>query len=90
MHPHSLTQTRQSSGYLLAGEYFRTKQALTARLHTMLFSYAPGSCVTPGDEALLLELLRHHPRVAAKIGAGICRAAHIALTRERLRKEVTP
>jgi hypothetical protein len=52
---------------------FRTKQAVQDAIKTMLADYAVGSILRPEDEALMLDVLQHHPHAREKIGVGIKR-----------------
>lgn len=70
---HSLRATKQPTGYHLGMQMFPTKQAITDAIRTMLATYEPDTIVRPADEAVLLDLLAHHPRAYEKIGVGIKR-----------------
>jgi hypothetical protein len=57
----------------LGMQVFASKQDMTDAVKAILASYEPGQVVQPKDEALLLDLLAHHPRAQDKIGVGIQR-----------------
>jgi hypothetical protein len=55
----------------LGGLQFAKKGDARAYLKAMLKQYKPSQRVSERDEAVLRDALRHHPRAAEKIGAGI-------------------
>jgi hypothetical protein len=71
--PSPLRAAKRPTGYHLGMQVFRTKQAVTEAIKGMLAGYPVGSIVRPNDEAVLLDLLQHHPHAHEKIGVGIKR-----------------
>ena len=71
--PSSLRTAKRATGYHLGMQVFRSKQAVMDAIKTMLADYPVGSIVRPEDEALMLDLLQHHPHAQEKIGVGIKR-----------------
>ena len=71
--PGSLRAAKRATGYHLGMQVFRTKQAVTEAIKTMLASYSVGAIMRPEDEAVMLDLLQHHPHAQEKIGVGIKR-----------------
>jgi Protein of unknown function (DUF3223) len=75
-----LRAAKRPTGYHLGMQVFRSKQAVTEAIKTMLAGYAVGAIVRPEDESVILDLLQFHPHAQEKIGVGI----------KRLRVEVPP
>lgn len=71
--PGSLRAAKRPTGYHVGMQVFRTKQAVTEAIKTMLARYGVGAIVRPEDEAVMLDLLQHHPHAQEKIGVGIKR-----------------
>src|SRR6266849_745967 len=58
-------------GYIINGEFFKTKDAIHERVRSILYAYSTGVQVDGEDSALLLELLHNHPNAIEKIGCGV-------------------
>lgn len=65
------TTIAKFKGYILNGEFFRTKDDVRSRVRGILYSYPVAARITGDDSDLLLALLQGHPEAARKIGCGI-------------------
>jgi hypothetical protein len=57
----------------IGAEYFSKKMDVEKRIHSMVSRYSPMANLSESDTTFCLELFKHHPRSAQKIGVGISR-----------------
>ena len=58
-------------GYTVFNEHFKTKSKLVDRIRAILYTYEPGDSLSLSDKGFIVDLLKNHPRAAAKIGCGV-------------------
>lgn len=58
-------------GYILNGQFFKTKDDVCQKIRDILHSYSMGSRVSEDDAKFLLDLLCNHPSADSKIGTGV-------------------
>lgn len=61
----------RSKGYIINGQFFKTKDAIRKKMREILYAYPVGAKVNDEDSAFLLEMLHNHPKAIEKIGCGI-------------------
>ncbi len=61
----------RSKGYIINGQFFKTKDAIRQKMREILYAYPIGAKLNGEDTAFLLELLHNHPNAIEKIGCGI-------------------
>lgn len=57
--------------FLVAGETFKTKKALTERVQSIIAAYKDGVSLNRVDSQFVLSLLEFHPNSEIKIGVGV-------------------
>ena len=65
------TTIAKFKGYILNGEFFRTKDDVRKRIHDVLYSTPVGMRLIGDEHAIVLDLLQGHPDATRKIGCGV-------------------
>ncbi len=65
------TKSKSAKGYIVGGEAFRTKKAVTERVQGILYAYELGQSLNPDDFFFIYDLLSNHKNADEKIGCGV-------------------